>query len=167
MGLFKQMKDMKRTVEAAPGMVAQAQQLSAQAQQLAAAQQAAYGTPASYGAPGVYGAPAGAGGSAATMPTAPLAAASGADSAGPIASSSGASSAGPDFEPIAGVSIELYAEISRDCAGHPGDAGHAALVAAGRGVAGDRWQAAMDGWNARMRIPAVALRFNQVYMQRG
>jgi hypothetical protein len=143
MGLFKQMKDMKRTVEAAPAMIAQAQQLSAQAQQLGAAQQAAYGAP---------------GTSPATMPTAPLAAATPGLAASPSA---------PEFEPIAGVSLELYAEISRDCAGHPGDVGHAALAAAGRGVAGDRWQAAMDGWNARMRNSAVALRFNQLYMQRG
>ena len=42
MGMFKRMKDMRDMVEAAPGMVAQAQQLSAQAQQMAAAQQAAY-----------------------------------------------------------------------------------------------------------------------------
>lgn len=41
MGMFKRMKDMKDMVEAAPGMVAQAQQLSAQAQQMAVAQQAA------------------------------------------------------------------------------------------------------------------------------
>lgn len=41
MGMLKRMKDMRDMVEAAPGMVAQAQQLSAQAQQMAAAQQAA------------------------------------------------------------------------------------------------------------------------------
>jgi hypothetical protein len=39
-GLFKQMKDMKTMVNAAPDMVKQAQQLGAQAQQYAAAQQA-------------------------------------------------------------------------------------------------------------------------------
>jgi hypothetical protein len=41
MGMFKRMKDMKDMIEAAPGMVAQAQQLGAQAQQMAVAQQAA------------------------------------------------------------------------------------------------------------------------------
>ena len=125
MGLFKQMKDMKKTVEAAPGMFAQAQQLGAQAQSMAAAQQYA-----------------------ATRPTAAVAVAG-----------------GPDLEPIAGVSIELYADISRDCAGHAGDAGHAAMMA-GRGVSGDDWQQAMNGWNARMHNPAVAQRFNQLYTQR-
>ena len=41
MGLFKQMKDMRDMVNAAPGMVQQAQQLSAQAREMAVAQQAA------------------------------------------------------------------------------------------------------------------------------
>ena len=41
MGLFKQMKDMKNMVETAPGMIAQAQNMGAQAQEYAAAQQAA------------------------------------------------------------------------------------------------------------------------------
>jgi len=40
-GLFKQLKDAKDAMNAAPGMVAQAQQMAAQAQQMAAAQQAA------------------------------------------------------------------------------------------------------------------------------
>ena len=41
MGIFKQMKDMKDMVNAAPGLVEQAQQMGAQAQQMAAAQRAA------------------------------------------------------------------------------------------------------------------------------
>ena len=41
MGMLKRMKDMKDMVNAAPGMVQQAQQLGAQAQQMAQAQQAA------------------------------------------------------------------------------------------------------------------------------
>jgi hypothetical protein len=120
---------MKKTVEAAPGMIAQAQQLGAQAQQMQAAQYAAMQQQ-----------------QAAAM---------------------AAPAAGGDFEPIAGVSIELYADISRDCAGHPGDLGHAAMVAAGRGVSAESWQAAMSGWNVRMHNPAVAQRFNALYMQRG
>jgi hypothetical protein len=39
MGMLKRAKDMKEMLNAAPGMVQQAQQLSAQAQQMAAAQQ--------------------------------------------------------------------------------------------------------------------------------
>ncbi|MFT4050021.1 MAG: hypothetical protein QM648_09325 [Solirubrobacterales bacterium] len=41
MGLFKQMKDMKTMVDNAPGMIDQAQQLGAQAQEMQAAQMAA------------------------------------------------------------------------------------------------------------------------------
>jgi len=40
--MFKRMKDMKDMIESALGMVAQAQQPGAQAQQISAAQQAAY-----------------------------------------------------------------------------------------------------------------------------
>src|SRR6185312_6372900 len=58
MGMLKRMKDMKDMVNAAPGMVAQAQELGAQAQQMAAARQAAlaaqqqdaYGAPAAMAA---------------------------------------------------------------------------------------------------------------------
>ena len=128
MGLFKQMKDMKKTVEAAPGLMAQAQQMGAQAQSMQAAQYAAMQQHQAAAAPPADGA---------------------------------------FFEPIAGVSLELYAEISRESAGRPGDLGHAAMVASGRGVSGESWQAAMDGWNARMHNPSVAQRFNALYMQRG
>ena len=130
MGLFKQMKDMKKTVEAAPGLMAQAQQMGAQAQSMQAAQYAAMQQQAA------------------------------AATAAPPAD-------GAFFEPIAGVSIELYADISRECAGRPGDLGHATMVAAGRGVSSESWQTAMNGWNARMHNPAVAQRFNALYMQRG
>src|SRR5262249_30442588 len=44
MWMLKRMRDMKDMLEAAPGMVAQAQQLGAQAQQMAVAQHAAYQT---------------------------------------------------------------------------------------------------------------------------
>jgi hypothetical protein len=128
MGLFKQMKDMKKTVEAAPGLMAQAQQMGAQAQQMQAAQYAAMQQQQAAAAPPADGA---------------------------------------FFEPIAGVSLELYADISRECAGRPGDLGHAAMAAAGRGVSAENWEAAMNGWNARMHNPSVAQRFNALYMQRG
>ncbi len=128
MGLFKQMKDMKKTVEAAPGLMAQAQQMGAQAQQMQAAQYAAMQQQQAAAAPPADGA---------------------------------------FFEPIAGVSLELYADISRESAVRPADLGHAAVVAAGRGVSAESWQEAMNGWNARMHNPAVAQRFNALYMQRG
>jgi hypothetical protein len=116
MGLFKQMKDMKATVQAAPGMVEQAQQMAANAQQMAAAQQAA-------------------------------ALAQG------QAAREQAAAGGPEFEPIAGVSLEQYAEISRSRTNYS--------------VSSSDWQQAVDGWNARMAAnPAVARRFNQLYTGR-
>ena len=120
MGLFKQMKDMKNVVNAAPGMIDQAQQLGAQAQAAAQAnanQQFAAG--------------------------------------------------GPDFEPIGGVSLDLYAEISRELANRGYDQSQAVEVAASKGVSAENWQSAMDGWNGRMKTnPAVGQQFNKLYMGR-
>ena len=120
MGFFKQIKDMKATVAAAPEMIEQAQEMAANAQAMAAAQQAA------------------------AQPAAPA--------------------VGPDFEPIAGVSLELYAEISKSLATVNYDQSQAPALAAARGVSPENWQAAVDGWNARMRTnPAVGQRFNALY----
>ena len=127
MGLFKQFKDMKETVAAAPGMVEQAQQLQQNAQQMQAASAAA---------------------------------AAQADAAASTA-------AGPDFEPIAGVTLEQYAEVSKGLAAVNYDQAQAPAIAAGMGISGENWQTAMDGWNARMAAnPAVAKRFNALYTGR-
>jgi hypothetical protein len=128
MGMLKRMKDMRDMVEAAPGMVAQAQQLSAQAQQMAAAQQAAYQAQA-------------------------------ARAGGPQAGAEGA-----DFDPIAGVSIEQFAAVSKGVAAFGYDPGKLPEIAASRGIAAADWQAAHLGWNERIkRNRAVAQRFNQLY----
>lgn len=129
MGLFKQMKDMKQMVAAAPEMMAAAQQAGAAAQQLAAAQaqqaQAAV---------------------AMTSPATPSAA---------------------DLEPIAGVTLQVYAEISRGLAAHGYDTSKSFDLAVARGISREDWQTAMDGWNARMAAsPAVGRAFNDAYMGR-
>jgi hypothetical protein len=135
-GFLKQMKDMKATVEAAPAMVEQAQQLGAQAQQMAAAQQAA------------------------AMQQQEMAAQMAASSA---AAGTPTATAG-DLAPIAGVSLEQYAEISRGLAAYGYDQSKAVEVAASKGVSPDNWQQAMDGWNARIAgNPAVGQQFNQLY----
>src|SRR6202021_3824088 len=85
MVFFKQMKDMKDMVNAAPGLVEQAQQMGAQAQQMAAAQQAAaQARMAQYGGgqPGAFG--------------------------------QQAAPAGPDFEPIDGVTLEQVAPVGKE-----------------------------------------------------
>jgi hypothetical protein len=71
---------------------------------------------------------------------------------------------GPDFEPIAGVSLELYVQISKGLAAYNYDQSKAADVAASKGVLESDWTAAVDGWNARMRSnPTVGQRFNSLY----
>ena len=140
MGMLKRMKDMKDMVDAAPGMIQQAQQLGAQAQQMASAQQAAaQAQMAQYGGMGQMGGMPGA------MP--------------------GAAPAGPDFEPIAGVSIEQYAAISKGIAVFNYDQSKLVEVAASHGVPAPAWEQAASGWNQRIKAnPAVGQRFNQLYM---
>jgi hypothetical protein len=72
---------------------------------------------------------------------------------------------GPDFEPIAGVSLEQYATISKGLAAHGYDQSKAVEVAASHGVSPDNWQQALDGWNGRIKAnPAVGQQFNKLYM---
>jgi len=126
-GLFKQIKDMKQTVAAAPEMIEQAQQMAANAQQMQAQQ------------------------AAATQQTEQQAAAA----------------TGPDFEPVSGVSLEQFAEVSKGLAAVNYDQSQAPAIAATKGISGENWQAAVDGWNARIKAnPAVAKRFNALYMGR-
>lgn len=139
MGMMKRMKDMRDMVNAAPGMMQQAQemqqqaqQMGAQAQQYAAAQQAA--AQAQYAAAqGQFAQP-------------------------------GAAPTGPDFEPIAGVSLELFAAISKGVAAFNYDAAKLPEVAASKGVDAGSWDQASQGWNDRIKAnPAVAQRFNVLY----
>jgi hypothetical protein len=131
MGMFKQMKDMKKTVEAAPGMIDQAQQMGQQAQEMAAAQQAAAQQQAAQAQQ---------------------------------ASEQAAQAGGPDFEPVAGVSLEVYADVCKELAAQGYDQSKAAGIAASKGISADSWQQAMDGWTERMkRNLAVGQRFNALY----
>lgn len=130
MGMLKRMKDMKDMVEAAPGMVQQAQQMGAQAQQMAMAQQAAM--------------------------QAQMAQAGGMQP--------GMAPTGPDFEPIAGVSLDQFAAVSKDVAAFNYDQSKLAEIAASKGIPSFTWEDASRGWNDRIKNnPAVAQRFNQLY----
>lgn len=138
MGMLKRMKDMRDMVQAAPGMVAQAQQLGAQAQEYAAAQQAAM--QAQYGNP--YGQAQSLPGQAAAAP------------------------AGPDFEPISGVTLEQFVAVSKGVAAFDYDQSMLPEVAAGKGIPAGTWDIAAQGWNERIhRNPAVAQRFNKIYRE--
>jgi hypothetical protein len=126
MGLFKQMKDMKNVLHEAPEMIAQAQALGAQAQQLQAAQAQAGGIP-----------------TMASLGTPPTAA---------------------ELEPIAGISLERYAQLAKAVGTRQlqGDGLDAFLGA--HGHSGADWQAAYDGWNARMKANmALSTRFGSLY----
>jgi hypothetical protein len=126
MGLFKQMKDARKAIEATPALVDQSMKMAAQAQEMSAAQQAAQ--------------------QAAPPPQPGLAA--------------GAA----DLEPIAGVSLELFATVCKELAGHGYDQSKAPALAAAHGVPADSWQAAQDGWNVRVKTnPAVAQQFSTLY----
>ena len=132
MGMLKRMQDMKDMVNAAPGMVAQSQQLAAQAQQMAAAQQAA-----AQAQLGQY-------------QQAPF----------------GGVPAGPDFDPVAGVSLEQFAAVSKGVAAYNYDASKLVDVAIAHGIDPVSWESASQGWNERIKAnPAVAQQFNQLYRQ--
>lgn len=137
MGMFKDLKQMKDAVAAAPDMIDQAQQLQAAAlQQAAAQQQAAMAA----------GVPAGGIGQGITPAPAP------------------GSLRAADVAPIGGVSIELYAELSRELGARGYGLEQAPALAAERGIAAADWHAAVAGWNQRMAAnPAVALEFNRLY----
>jgi hypothetical protein len=150
MGMLKRMKDMKDMVNAAPGMVAQSQQLAAQAQEMAAAQQAAAQAQLAQYQQAQFGpGPA----QQAPFQQAPF-------GGGPAP----AVPAGPDFEPIAGVSLEQFARVSKGVAAYNYDAAKLPDVALSQGIDPVSWQSAHQGWNDRIKAnPAVAQQFNQLY----
>lgn len=139
--MLKRMKDMKEMVNAAPGMIEQAQQLGAQAQQMAAAQQAA--AQAQMGQAQGLGQ---FGGLPATQP--------------------GLAPTGPDFDPIAGVSLEEFAAVSKGSAAFNYDQTKLPEIAASRGIPAFNWDEATKGWNGRIQAnPSVAQRYNQLYRE--
>ncbi len=76
----------------------------------------------------------------------------------------GAAATGEAGEPIAGVSLELYAEIARELSARGSDQSLAPIIAKEKGVDRASWDAAVAGWNERMRTnPAIATRFNQLW----
>jgi hypothetical protein len=157
MGIFRQVKDPKEVVEASPDIVGEARLLGAQAQEYAAAQQATTQMhSARYAALAATTTP------AAATPAAPAAPAT--PSATPATP---AAPAGVDFEPIAGVSLELYAQISKGLAAYNYDIGKGPEVAACKGVSAEEWDEAMTGWNDRIKANrSVAQQFNALYMGR-
>jgi len=74
--------------------------------------------------------------------------------------------AGGEDEPVAGVSLEQYAAISKYAAAFGHDPAKMAEFAAAHGISALAWQNAVTGWNARLRADAaVARRFNLRYRE--
>jgi len=72
-----------------------------------------------------------------------------------------------DYEPIADVSIELYADIARGLATVGYDQAKGPEIAAQHGVSAERWETAVAGWNDRIRTsPDIASQFNALYIGR-
>jgi hypothetical protein len=131
-------KDMKAASEAAKGgaeMLAAKDQMLEQAAELRAAQAAAAQQAMPQGMPG-----------AGVLPA-----------AGPIDEA--------ELAPIAGVTLEKYAEISKGLGEVGYDQSKSHEVAAARGVSAESWDAAVAGWNERIKANrSIGQRFNQLYM---
>lgn len=142
MNMFKSMID---TINAAPALIESANTLAAQAQAQAAMNPAAFG--------------------AAGMPGAGFPGTVGSQAAVNIANQQahGAPSA-EALAPIAGVTLEQYAQVSKGIAAFGYDTTKLVDVAAGLGIAPADWAAAQEGWGARIQADrAVGSRFNELY----
>jgi hypothetical protein len=75
----------------------------------------------------------------------------------------------PRLVPIAGVTIEQYASISKAAATGGADENTLVRLALGRGVESEiAWREAYDGWNARMRRDMqLATHFGHLYQAAG
>jgi len=79
-----------------------------------------------------------------------------------------APAAGDVFEPIAGVELAMFAQISAGLAQCGYDQTKAVGIAAAQGIDSTSWQAALDGWNQRIAAnPVVAQRFNALCVGAG
>ena len=122
MGFLKQMKDMKNVLHEAPGALAQAQQLGAQAKEMQAAAAAMPGV----GTPHII------------TPA--------------------------ELEPIAGISLERYAQLAKAVGTRKLQGVELDGFLVGNGHNAADWQAAYDGWNARMKANmGLSTQFGSLY----
>lgn len=69
-----------------------------------------------------------------------------------------------ELEPIAGISLERYAQLSKTIGERRLDAAGLESFVAAQGHSAADWQAAYDGWNARMKANmALSVQFSQLY----
>jgi hypothetical protein len=71
------------------------------------------------------------------------------------------------YAPIAGISLELYAELSADVSDHLNDAAKQVEIVGKKGISKESWDAAKAGWTARMQdmslMGQVAMRYMPLY----
>jgi hypothetical protein len=142
MNMFKSMID---TINAAPALIESANTLAAQAQTQAAMNPAAFGT--------------------AGMPGSAFPGTVGSQAAANLANQQAHGAPSVEaLEPIAGVSLETYAAVSKGIAAYGYDTTKLVDVAAGLGVSAADWAVAQEGWGARIQADrAVGSRFNELY----
>lgn len=137
MGLFKDFKDMKDMVEAAPGMIDSAQQLQANAQAQAAAAQAQYGA-------------------AGAMP--------GQAYVNNLNAGINGEPSAEALAPINGVTLETYTAIIKELGARGNDQSLLPEIAGSHGVKPADWEKAKEGWGARIKDDrALGSKFNALY----
>ena len=71
---------------------------------------------------------------------------------------------GQFLSPIAGVTLEAYAQVSKGIAAFGYDTTKLVDIAAGLGISASDWALAQEGWGARIQADrAVGSRFNELY----
>lgn len=134
MGLFKDFKDMKDMVEAAPGMIDSAQQLQANAQAQAAAYQAQAGQ----------------------MP--------GQAYVNNLNAGINGEPSADALKPINGVTLETYTAIIKELGARGNDQSLLPEIAGSHGVKPADWEKAKEGWGARIKDDrALGSKFNALY----
>ena len=137
MGLFKDFKDMKDMVEAAPGMIDSAQQLQANAQAQAAAAQAQFGA-------------------AGAMP--------GQAYVNNLNAGINGEPSAEALAPINGVTLETYTAIIKELGARGNDQSLLPEIAGSHGVKPADWEKAKEGWGARIKDDrALGSKFNALY----
>src|SRR5262245_21143281 len=72
--------------------------------------------------------------------------------------------AGPEYQPIAGVSLETYANLLALMSDCGEDEARCLAIAAEAGVSREAWEAAKTGWTARMADPALENRVSNAFL---
>ena len=127
MGLMKQLKQTRETLREAPGLMMQARDMAAQAQEFQALQS-------------LQG----------TVPGAAM----------------GGATSGEELAPIAGISLERYAQLAKAIGTQQMSGATLESFLAQNGHTEADWQAAYDGWNARMKANmAISTQFGVMFQR--